>query len=655
MYWEGFKMSINQLILRNLKKNLKNYYLYVFALIFSASLYFAFVTLQYDPALDKAEGTVKGAASIKAASILLVAIVSIFLLYANSIFIKRRSKEIGLFQLIGMTKNRIFRILSVENLILYFCSVFLGIFVGFAASKLIIMILFKIMGVQAIATLTFSFQPLVQTLIVFSAIYLLIMLMNYAFIKRQTILSLFRVTSMTEGKVKKVSMFEMIIGIFGIMLIIAGYVVSSKLFDGAFTQMTELFMAMIVILATVIIGTYLFYKGSVSFIFNIIRKKKDGYLNINEVLSLSSIMFRMKSNAILLTIITTVSALAIGLLSLSYISYYSAEKMAQSSIPTDFSMTDKGDADAFKEALSDSKIDYDAKVIDVIQVDVNVKEIMETSLEGVNFDSDIMTVPVISDESVKGINLAEDETLFSGYSSMMEKVISLKDSGKIELKGKNEVIPQTYMGLNDDTFLSYYFTSGGLPVAIVDQTIFDRLKRDVDPKIQKVSSVNIGIDVKDEAELEKANDLFSKMNFKEEHVNDSQLENFTNQKKNMGLMMFIVAFLGLTFLITSGCILYFKQMDESEGEKSNYTILRKLGFTRGDLLRGIQAKQVFNFGIPLVVGLLHSYFAVQSGWFFFGTEVWTPMIIVMALYTALYSIFGILSVFHYKKVIKESL
>ncbi|WP_454861598.1 FtsX-like permease family protein [Peribacillus frigoritolerans] len=648
-------MSINQLILRNLKKNLKNYYLYVFALVFSASLYFAFVTLQYDPSLDEAEGTVKGAASIKAASILLVAIVSIFLLYANSIFIKRRSKEIGLFQLIGMTKNRIFRILSVENLILYFCSVFLGIFVGFAASKLIIMILFKIMGVEAIATLNFSFQPLVQTLLVFSAIYLLIMLMNYAFIKKQTILSLFRVTSMTEGKVKKVSMVEMIIGIFGIALIIAGYVISSKLFDGAFTQMTELFMAMIVILATVIIGTYLFYKGSVSFIFNIVRKKKNGYLNINEVLSLSSIMFRMKSNAILLTIITTVSALAIGLLSLSYISYYSAEKMAQSSIPTDFSMTDMGDADKFKEALSDSKIDYDAKVIDVIQVDVNVKEIMETSLEGVNFDSDIMTVPVISDESVKGINLAEDETLFSGYSNMMEKVISLKDSGKIELKGKNEVIPQTYIGLNDDTFLSYYFTSGGLPVAIVDQKIFDRLKKDIDPKIQKVSSVNIGIDVKDEAELEKANDLFKRMSFKEEHVNDSQLEMFNTQKKNMGLIMFIVGFLGLTFLITSGCILYFKQMDESEGEKSNYTILRKLGFTRGDLLKGIQAKQVFNFGIPLVVGLLHSYFAVQSGWFLFGTEVWTPMIIVMALYTALYSIFGILSVFHYKKVIKESL
>lgn len=121
------------------------------------------------------------------------------------------------------------------------------------------------------------------------------------------------------------------------------------------------------------------------------------------------------------------------------------------------------------------------------------------------------------------------------------------------------------------------------------------------------------------------------------------------QKRTMGLAMFIVGFLGLTFLITSGCILYFKQMDEGEDEKSNYTILRKLGYTQGDLLNGIRMKQIYNFGIPLFIGLLHSYFAVQSGWFLFGTEIWTPMIMVMVVYTALYSIFGILSVLYYKR------
>lgn len=118
----------------------------------------------------------------------------------------------------------------------------------------------------------------------------------------------------------------MIVGALGIVFILSGYYVSSELFSGKFKTMNELFFAMSFILGTVIIGTYLFYKGSVSFLSNIIRKSKGGYLNIYEVLSLSSIMFRMKSSALLLTIITTVSALAIGLLSLCYISYYSAEK-----------------------------------------------------------------------------------------------------------------------------------------------------------------------------------------------------------------------------------------------------------------------------------------------------------------------------------------
>lgn len=310
-------MNINQLILRNLKKNLRNYYLYVFALIFSVALYFAFVTLQYDPAINEVKASIKGAAAIKTASILLVAVVAIFILYANTIFIKRRSKEIGLFQLIGMTKHKIFRILSAENIMLYFGSLAIGVFAGFSISKLVLMILFKIVDVKADAKLHFSEQALIQTIIVFCGIYILIMIMNYTFIKKQSILSLFKVASSTEDKVKKISFFQMLIGALGIVLILTGYYVSSELFGGKFKTINELFAAMSLILGTVIIGTFLFYKGSVTFISNIIRKSKGGYLNISEVLSLSSIMFRMKSNALLLTIITTVSALAIGLLSLA--------------------------------------------------------------------------------------------------------------------------------------------------------------------------------------------------------------------------------------------------------------------------------------------------------------------------------------------------
>jgi bacitracin transport system permease protein len=605
--------------------------------------------------MDAVEGSIKGGAAIKAASVLLVAIVSIFLLYANTIFIKRRGKEIGLFQLIGMTKNKIFRILSAENFILYFGSLVLGIAVGFSVSKLILMILFKTMGIDAIASLHFSTPALVQTLIVFFIIYLLIMLMNYGFIKRQSILSLFRVTSTTESNVKKLSIFEMIIGIAGIGLILLGYSISSRLFSGNLASMSQLLIAMISILASVIIGTYLFYKGSVSFIFHLIRKKKNGYLNIKEVLSLSSIMFRMKSNAVLLTIITTVSALALGLLSLSYISFYSAEKNAKLYVPSDFILTDIHEAERFKEVLTAKNLVFTEKKTEVIQVDVNVKKILGENTKDSSIISDIMTLPVISEKALEGIDVSPDETYFTKTSSALDNMIAMKDKGPIELKGLHEVIPQAYEKINMDAPILLSFTGGGLPVAIVDETIFERLKNDLDPALQKKSSLNIGIDMKDRSSVEQANDLFQHMKFEKDNRRDSQLETKKNQKQSMGLIMFIVAFLGLTFLITSGCILYFKQMDESENEKPNYTILRKLGFTQGDLLRGIQMKQLFNFGIPLVIGLLHSYFAVKSGWFFFGTELWTPMILVMLLYTALYSIFAVLSVFYYKKVIKESL
>lgn len=647
-------MSINQLIFRNLKKNIKNYYLYIFALVFSAALYFSFVTLQYDPSMDATKGSIKGAAAIRSAAILLVAIVSIFLLYANMIFIKRRSKEIGLFQLIGMTKDRIFRILTIENFILYFSSLVIGILLGFSISRLIIMILYKITGVKAIATLHFSTQALVQTLIVFVVIYAFIMLMNYGFIKRQTILSLFRVVSSTEGKLKKMSIFEISIGILGILLIISGYFLSSKLFDGDFTTMTELFSAMIYILASVIIGTYLVYKSSVRFILNIIRKKKNGYLNINDVLSLSSIMFRMKSNALLLTIITTVSGLAIGLLSLSYISYYSAEKTAKSNVPANFFLGNKKDLQTFTSALNENGINYTEKHIEVIQVNANIKNILEKELEGLMKDADQFPLAIVSEKSVK-LNLSSNEVLFTGYDDMLQKFMTLKDSGKIELSSTKKKFKLNYLGLKREKIIPSYFTNGGFPTVIVDDQVFKSLKQNLDSSIQKTSTEYNGINISDKKFIEKANDIYMDHQFDKNYPNASRLENVNSQKANMGLIMFIVGFLGLTFLMTSGCILYFKQMDESVDEKPNYTILRKLGFSHSDLLRGIRSKQLFNFGIPLVIGLVHSYFAVQSGWFLFGTEVWTPMIIVMVLYAVLYSVFGILSVLYYKKVIKEAL
>lgn len=646
-------MSINQLIFQNLKANIKHYYLYVFALMFSVALYFAFVTLQYDPALDATKGTIKGAAALKSASILLIAIVAIFNLYANNIFVKRRSKEIGLLQLIGMTKGKIFRILSTENFILYFGSLVVGAFIGFSVSKLILMVLLQITGVKANATLHFSVQAFIQTIVVFSAVYLLILLVNYMFIQRQTILSLFHVATSTEAKVKQMSKTEATLGFIGLCLVLLGYYVSSRLFSGSISSVVGLLSSMLFILASVIIGTYLFYKGSVRLILNVIRKKKNGFMNVQEVLSLASIMYRMKSNALLLMVITTVSALAIGLLSLSYITYYSVEKTAERNMPNHFAVTERHYAESFTKALDAGAIKHSDITIEVIQIKADLSQVMETKNE-LFTGSDVNRMAVINATAV-GIDLTADQTFFTGANDELQKFLQFKTNSQTQLSTLNTTIPLTYIGIEERSYISRSLSFSNLPVAVVDDSVFQLLKQDLDPRIQGTSSLYFGIDIVNEKEREKANQLFHEIEWDERAAHDSRQDMASEAKNRMGLIMFIVGFLGLTFLITSGCILYFKQMDESEDEKSSYTILRKLGFTQNDLIKGIQVKQLFNFGIPLIVGLVHSYFAIQSGWFFFGTELWTPMMIVMGLYTALYSVFGVLSVQHYRKVIKRAL
>lgn len=649
-------MSINLLVLKSLKKNLTSYYLYVFALIFSVALYFAFVTLQYDPSMALSSSSIRAAAGLKAASVLLIAIVAIFLVYANNLFIKRRSKEIGLYQLIGITKVKVFRMLTTENLILYFGALLAGCLIGFSFSRLVTMILFAVTGVEAVASLHFSLEALYQTLFVFGAIFVIILLLNYIFIKRQTILGLFQTRAQTESRVRTLSTLSNLVGILGLAFIVLGYYLSSILFStsGIVTSFEALLLTMLTILASVILGIYLFYRGSVAFIANLIRRRKDGYLNVKQVLSLSSLMFRMKSHALLLTIITTISALTIGLLSLSYITYYSAEKMAKSNLPAHFSFIDAEDALAFKRKLENDGIHYSEVAMDVIRVEMNIEQLLKGGIEniGLNMGAGRVTSPVISDRHIDKLDLADNEIIFSGSNDLIRRLMPLEDQGEIELLGLNTTIKQNYLGLADEFYISYYFTGSGL-LAIVNDTTFEQLRQDINPDIQGNASYYIGIDILDKAALEQANQTFQSLSF--QHLSQSQLDLLTTQKQSVGLVMFIVGFLGLAFLITSGCILYFKQMDESDEELAHYTILRKLGFTVHDILAGIKIKQCFTFGIPLSVGLLHSYFAVQSGWFLFGTEVWTPMLIVMGLYTALYSSFGILSVLYSKKVIKHAL
>lgn len=121
------------------------------------------------------------------------------------------------------------------------------------------------------------------------------------------------------------------------------------------------------------------------------------------------------------------------------------------------------------------------------------------------------------------------------------------------------------------------------------------------------------------------------------------------------MTIFIAGFLGLVFLISTGSILYFKQMTEAEQEKASYTTLRQLGFSVQEIMKGVVRKQIFVFGLPLAIGLLHSIFALKSASFIFMSDITVPTVIAMSVYIVIYLVFAFLTVGYYRKTIKATL
>lgn len=643
-------MSFNQIVIKNLRRSIQHYSMYVFSITMSVMLFFGFVTLKYSDDLKGLQSGVKPDTGIKIGITLLTVIIVIFLLYANQLFIKRRSREMGLYQLIGMTKREVFKIFALENLVLFALTVISGTILGFFSSKILLMILYKIIGVNQEAHLDFSIQALLQTVILMIVIYIIISIQNYIFIKRKTILTLMNEHHATDTKIKKIKLYELIFGAIGIIMIISGYYLSSVLFDNS-KGMIDLYTRMLTILFLTIVGAYLLFRCSISLIFNTIRKYKRGMLTVTDVVSTSSIMHKMKTNALSLTIIAIVSALAVGLLSLSYISYYNAAETARDTSPDDYIFIKEDKAKQFKEELKNEGIPYKVHDFHVTFYKLDDSKVFKARNDMEGQQSNSPTI-VAKASDFKDINLKNDEVAIVGYSDMLDKVVTVDDKEPIVYKVNNETKKLKVKSINNDKYLAS-IVSFNSPVNVVSDDTFNEMKKNE----AKNDSYNnqYGINLKNKQDIKKAESIFAKVAKDENGGALSYNEIYENSKSTLGLMLFVLGFLGIAFLLSTGCIIYIKQIDETEDETSNYKILRKLGYTSRDMSRGIALKIGFNFALPLIIGLCHGYFAAKSGWFFMGESFYTPVLIVMSLYSLIYVLFGVLAYIHSKRVIQRAL
>lgn len=661
-------MKLSTLVLRSMRKNIKHYYLYFFALIFSAALYFSFVTLQHNAAVVKLSySSLKAEMGFKVGSVLLLVIVFFFVFYANQLFLKRRSKEIGLYQMIGIPKPTISYMLTIENLILWVGASAIGMLIGFFFSRFFALLFLKAINTKREIELEFSTEALSQTMLVFGLLFVVVLLQMMWMVHRTTLLDLFKATSKADQKMKKMNPFQIILGIIGIGLISYGYYLSTVLFAIDKTiSANDLYRKMGLILGSVIIGTFLVFRYSIAFIMNMIRMSKRGHLSLNDVLAITPIMHRMKSNTLSLSIITLMTAMALTILSLSYITYYSTDSQTEQNMPYDLAILNHNGEKNFEESLKSNNINYQKYQFELLNVQIDTNTLLEKPLSKeaqINITLDNIVMKESDAKKVfPKLHIGKDEAVLTGYSDVLKNLIPLKIGKSMTLYHDKTKQKLKLIDIEKKASISAEISYGS-PVVIIQDDLFNQLKKD--PTIQKNTlwkSYN-GYNIHKENQLKEAIALYKKAtNNGEFKITDKdgytsiqfrpKKEMYQQTLENMGLLIFITGFLGSAFLLATGSILYFKQMTEAEEEIESYRTLRKIGFSPDEMMRGIYRKQLFSFGLPLLLGLCHSYFAVKSGWNFFGTELVVPLLTTMGIYILLYSIFAILTSSYYRKIIK---
>ncbi|WP_114603894.1 FtsX-like permease family protein [Staphylococcus sp. EZ-P03] len=632
-------MSFKHIVFKNLRQNIRHYGLYLFSLIMSIALYFSFVTLKYTDTINNKEATVFIQKGASIGSTFLFIIIIVFLLYVNQLFIKQRDKELGLYQLIGLTKGNIIRMSMLEQIAIFLITGAVGMIAGLIGSRLLLLICMKLMDMDMSIHLHFSIQAFTATSLMLLLAYILIILQNTIFIQRRSILKLMQTRQTTDAKTNKIKVLEFISGVLGLGMIVSGYLMALN---------TKLLISLVtpyLILLLTIVGAYLFFRSTVSLLFKTLKKRKKGNVTINDVIFTASIMHRMKKNALSLTIIAVISAITVTILCFAAVTVKLEQEQVNLRAPYDITMQSKKDADRYQETLKSHDIPFN----------LNYKELTMFKGESSNlYESRIgsmMGMRVTSDKYVKDASLSDHSAKLAHPFGTGQFLKPITDKSYVEFKDKqqNKLLRLNVQRSDTDIRFSLVTLRGG-PLLIIDDEDYQLLKEKGQFEKDSVAQ-QYGFTITDDSKMDEATKLLHKT-LPHYETREEAAKDFRNFS---GIFLFVTSFLGIAFLMAAGCIIYIKQMDETTDEIDHFKVLRKLGFTQYDMRKGLKLKVLFNFGLPLVVGLLHAYFASWSFLKLMGSTDHSPVFAVMAIYTMIYAGFAVIAYVHMKRTIKQSI
>ena len=559
----------------------------------------------------------------------------IFLFYTNSFLMRRRKKEFGLYNILGMGKGNLSRMLLWEALIMGALSLALGLLGGVALSKLAELCLTRILHGTASFDFTVNLEAFSDTVIVFMGIFGLIFLKNLIQIWRLSAVSLIR----SENVGEKPPRANYLLGIGGLLLLGAAYYLAVSI-QSPLMALSWFFVAV----AMVIVATYLIFISGSVMLCRLLQKNRNYYYRKNHFVAVSSMAYRMKRNGAGLASICILSTMVLVMMLGSASLYFGEEDSLHARYPKDISIDIRYLASdetlGYSEEKAETMLEEIRGVIDgfgVVPKDeqgyvrtyatgllrdgtltVNPEQVDQFSLNTYDDVCNLIIIPLADYNRCMGESetLEDNQVLIHCVRRTYDDPVIALDDGTVWQVRKQVADIMDSSDAAMDVIPSVYVVVSDL------QPVIDSLRAGMKENLQEydfqqIFSYSFDTDLPPKAQIELIDairlrirdmDISGEAGFYSSST-ECRAEERDDFHGTFGRIFFLGIILSIVFLLATVLIIYYKQISEGYEDQSRFEIMQKVGMTRKDIHKSINSQMLTVFLLPFATAVLHTAFA----------------------------------------------
>ena len=559
----------------------------------------------------------------------------IFLFYTNSFLMRRRQKEFGLYNMLGMGKNHLSILLLWENGILFSVSMVGGLLSGILLSKLAELFMIMLMGGEATYTLRIDPKAFRDTWTIFIPVFAMIFVKGLIQIRRSSAVNL--VKSDTVGE--KPPRANYVLGIAGILILAGAYYIALSI-KSPLIAMAWFFLAV----CMVIVATYLLFISGSVMLCRLLQKNKRYYYKPNHFVSVSSMVYRMKRNGAGLASICILCTMVLVIMMGAGSLYVGQEESLNTRYPHEFAASVDFLTEGETKRYSEERADYFYAQVDEVlnSYDVtpeNAEQVLSTTATGMLKDRALILDP-------STVDAANTETMeyvtqiylipLSAYNQCMGTDKTL-NSGEVFLHCVRRTYDAPVITLSDGTVLTVkehltdMMGSGEAAMQIIPsmfivtddiEAVMESFNKELgsmsgEYKCRLEVSYSFDADLSEEQQMELGEAIRERVR-ELDYTGDGGFYSYNVECKAeeradfyglFGGIFFLGIFLSILFLAATVLIIYYKQVTEGYEDEARFEIMRKVGMTAKDIRKSINSQMLTVFFLPLVTAAVHTAFA----------------------------------------------